>query len=102
MENVVHVPSTAVAQDNTDVAVDASPDGVELLPANPNRRSALIINTGDNSMRVTTDGSLPSQTHGKLVQPGAALSLSSPDCPTDVVLAKSTTGGTTANASEVS
>lgn len=98
----VDVPSTGEATDNDDVTVDDTEGGVVLLEANKHRKSALIINTGDEPMRVTTDGTAPSATHGKLVGPGAALGLSSPYCPTEEVKAFSADPGTTANASEVS
>ena len=102
MSNFVDVESTGEANDNDDVAVDGTVGGVILLAANPARKSALIINTGDADMRVTTDGSAPTATHGKLVGSGAALSLSSPYCPTKEVKAiRQTSTSTTANASEV-
>lgn len=98
----VYVPETpGVAVDNDDVAVDDSPGGVLLLQANPNRKSALIINVGSVGMRVTTDGSAPTATHGKLVGAGGMLSLSVPFCPIDEVRAFCADPGTVANASEV-
>lgn len=100
--DTIYVPETpGTAVDNDDIAVDDSPGGVPLLQANPNRKSALIINTGSGDMRVTTDGSAPTATHGKLVGAGSILSLSVPFCPIDVVLAFCADPGTTANASEV-
>lgn len=100
--DVVHVPSTGEATDNDDVVVDATVGGVVLLAANPGRKSALIINVGSESMRVTTDGSDPTPTHGKLVIGGASLMLSSPYCPTKEVKAiRQGATDTTANASEV-
>lgn len=102
MADQVHMPPVpGVAFDNDDVVVTDEVGGVVLLPDNPNRRSALIINTGPESMRVTTDGSAPSLNHGKLVGPGSFLSLTSPYCPVDVIKAFSADPGTTANASEV-
>jgi hypothetical protein len=62
----------------------------------------LIINTGEEPMRVTTDGSAPTASHGKKVVAGGALSLSSPYCPTKEVKAiREGAVSTTANASEV-
>lgn len=102
MSDIVEIQSTGESKDNDDVTVDGTVGGVILLAANRARKSALIINTGANPMRVTTDGSVPTETHGKLVAAGAALTLSSPYCPYDVVKACPTTAGnTTANASEV-
>lgn len=77
----VNIPSTGEANDNDDIVVDDTAGGVLLLPANPNRMSALIINVGAEPMRVTTDGTAPTPTHGKLIPAGAALNLSSPGCP---------------------
>lgn len=102
MSNVEYVPSAGIAKDNDDVVVDATVGGVILLATNPNRKSALIINTGANAMRITTDGSNPSPTHGKLILSGAGLSLSSPYCPIEEIRAiQAGAAGTTANASEV-
>lgn len=102
MSNIVEVQSTGEAKDNDDVVVDATAGGVVLLQANPARKSALIINTGANPMRVTTDGTDPTATHGKQIPGGASLSLSSPYCPTKVVKAiRQDAADTTANASEV-
>ena len=100
-ETVYMPPDAGVAVDNDDVAVTDEAGGTVLLEANSNRVSALIINTGNGSMRVTTDGSAPSATHGKPLGPGGVLSLSSPYCPVDAVKAFSADPGTTANASEV-
>lgn len=100
--NTVHVPEIpGTAVDTDDIAVDDSPGGVQLLQANPRRKSALIINTGSNGMRVTTDGSAPSAIHGKFVGAGSFLSLTSPYCPVGEVKAFCADPGTTANASEV-
>lgn len=102
MSNIVDVQSTGDAKDNDDVAVDGTAGGVVLLEANPGRKSALIINTGAEPMRVTTDGSAPTATHGKLVVAGAALTMGSPYCPTKEVKAiRQGAASTTANASEV-
>lgn len=102
MSDTVYVPPTpGTAVDSDDVTVDDTAGGVVLLQANPDRKSALIINTGDGSMRVTTDGTAPTATHGKLVDAGGYLSLSSPYCPSGEVKAFSPDPGTTANASEV-
>jgi hypothetical protein len=102
MSNVEFVPSAGVAVDHDDVAVDNTAGGIVLLEANPFRKGGLIINTGANAMRVTTDGSTPSPTHGKLVLSGAGLSLSSPYCPiAEVKAIQAGAGATTANASEV-
>lgn len=100
--NTVYVPPIpGTAVDNDDVSV--SDEVVILLEANPSRRSALITNVGDEDMRVTTDGSDPSATHGKLIPAGSSLSMSSPYCPTDEVKAiRATAADTSANASEVS
>jgi len=100
--SITVVPSTATAKDNTDVVVDNTVGGVVLLPKNVHRRSALIVNTGAGAMRVTTDGSAPTSTHGKPVVVGGALALSGPDCPTEAVKAiRQDATDTTANASEV-
>lgn len=96
------VKSTGEAHDNDDVAVDNTAGGVTLLAANEFRISALILNTGVAPMRVTTDGSAPTATHGKLVAPGGGLTMSSPNCPTKEVKAIRAGGtDTVANASEV-
>lgn len=85
------------ASDNDDVTVGA--DVEELLPENPNRKSALIIVVGEGTIRVTTDGTDPTPTHGK---PVTMLSLTSPFCPTGPVLAVSQDGtSVVVNASEV-
>lgn len=95
--------STGEAKDNDDVAVTGAAGGVVLLQANPARLSALIINTGANPMRVTTDGSAPTATHGKRVPSGGALTLDGLNPPTKEVKAIREGGSdTTANASEVS
>lgn len=100
--NIVDAPSTGEATDNDDVTVDGTAGGVILLAANPGRKSALIINTGSEPMRVTTDGSAPTATHGKLVAAGGSLALSSPYCPTvEVKAIRAGATNTTANASEV-
>lgn len=100
--NFVDIPSSGEARDNDDVAVDGTTGGVTLLAANQARKSALITNTGAYSMRVTTDGSAPTATHGKLVAPGASLLMTGQYCPTAVVKAiRATSSSTTANASEV-
>lgn len=102
MTNQVDVPSTGEAYDNDDVVVDNTVGGVVLLAANQHRKSALIINTGGSSMRVTTDGTAPTATRGKLVVSGGSLSLSSPYCPTvEVKAIRQGDTNTTANASEV-
>lgn len=102
MSNTVEVPSTGEAKDNEDVTVDDTAGGVVLLQANEYRKSALIINTGSASMRVTTDGEAPTATRGKLMVPGSTLTLSSPFCPTAEVKAiRAEATNTTANASEV-
>lgn len=103
MDDVVTVPQKpGVPVDNDDVVVDDSEGGVTLLESNPKRKTALIVNTGDNVMRVTTDGSTPTATHGKPVSSGGGfLSLTSPYCPVGEVKAFSADPGTTANASEV-
>jgi hypothetical protein len=102
MSDIVDVPSYAKSQDNDDIAVDDTIGGVVLLEARQYRKSALIINTGAGAMRITTDGTAPSNSHGKYVAVGGALALSSPNCPTAVIraIAQDTTD-TSANASEV-
>lgn len=95
--------TAATAADGTDITVDGTAGGVTVLAANTNRKSALIQNTGAATMRVTTDGTAPTATHGKQVAAGNALVLSSPNCPTVVVKAiRESSTSTTANASEVS
>lgn len=102
MDDVFSVQSTGDAHDNDDVTVDNTEGGVVLLEANPHRKSALIINTGEEPMRVTTDGSAPTPTHGKLVAAGGSLSLAGSHCPTKEVKAiRQGSVNTTANASEV-
>lgn len=102
LQDFVEVPSGGEAKDNDDVTVDNTVGGVTLLEANEHRKSALIINTGQNAMRVTTDGSPPTATHGKKISAGAALTLSFPYCPTKEVKAiRQDAANTTANASEV-
>lgn len=101
MEDTVFVPNDpGTASDNDDVTVDNAAEGTVLLEANPNRVSALIINTGGAAMRVTTDGTPPSVTRGKLIDAGGSLSLTSPKCPSEKILGFCETT-TTANASEV-
>lgn len=102
-ENTVYVPETpGQSIDYDDVDVDGTVGGVVLLEANPNRKSALIMNVGAQPMRVTTDGSAPTATHGKQVVAGGVLNLTSPFCPTDEVRAIRQGGtSTSANASEV-
>lgn len=98
--SVVETPSTGEAHDNDDVTVSNAVE--ELLAANEYRKSALIVNTGEATMRITTDGSDPTPTHGKPIPAQGALSLSSPFCPTAAVKAIREGGtDTTANASEV-
>lgn len=90
------------AHDNDDVAVDSTTGVVLLLEANQFRKSALISNHSDGTLRVTTDGSDPAENHGKRVVGGAALALSGPDCPTGPVKAFSQDGAAIiVNASEV-
>lgn len=102
LDPVYSPESTGVTTDNDDVEVDDTFGGITLLESNRHRKSALIINTGSAPMRVTTDGTSPSLTRGKLVGEGASLELSSPFCPTAAVKAICTSSvGTTANASEV-
>lgn len=102
MSEIAEFPSTGEAKDNDDVVVDGTVGGVVLLAANKYRKSALIINTGATAMRVTTDGTAPTATRGKLIESGTALALSSPYCPTTEVKAiRQGTSSTSANASEV-
>ena len=102
-EDYVKVPVVAgVAIDNDDEVVDGTVGGVVLLEARVGRKSALIINTGAEDMRVTTDGSAPTATHGKVVTAGGSLSLTYPYCPDKQVLAiRQSATNTSANASEV-
>lgn len=102
MSDVVYVQSSGDAHDNDDVTVDATVGGVTLLPENAHRKSALIANVGEEPMRITTDGSAPTPTHGKQIVAGAALSLAGPYCPTKAIKAiRQGAANTTANASEV-
>lgn len=102
MSDIVEVGSTGEASDNDDVTVTGTAGGVVLLAANPARKSALIINVGEEPMRVTTDGSAPTATHGKRLAGGESLTLASPYCPTKEVKAiREGAVSTTANASEV-
>lgn len=102
LSDTVDVASTGEAKDNDDISVTNAAGGVVLLEENKARKSALIINTGGRDMRVTTDGTDPTATRGKLVVPGAALNMSSPFCSTAVVKAFCENAeGTTANPSEV-
>lgn len=99
--DIVYVPTTpGIASDNDDVTVGATVE--VLLPANPNRKSALIINVGDEPIRVTTDGTDPTATRGKPVGAGGTLILTGPYCPDGPVLAiREGAANTTVNASEV-
>jgi hypothetical protein len=101
MAEQVYIPPTpGEAVDNEDEPV--SDEVVVLLEANSNRTSALIFNTGDGDMRVTTDGSDPTPTRGKPVGKGSCLSMSGPRCSAAAVKAiRSGDVDTTANASEV-
>lgn len=100
--SMVQPRSTGEAHDSDDVVVDDTPGGVTLLEANPARISALIQNLGDATMRVTTDGTEPTPTHGKRVVSGAALTLDGPNCSTSAVVAiQEGATSTAANASEV-
>ncbi len=101
MSDVVYVPPTpGVPVDNDDVTVS---DSIEvLLEANKYRKSALIVNMGDGDIRVTTDGSDPTPTHGKPLGAGNFLRLESPYCPTEAVKAiRQDTDDASVNASEV-
>lgn len=101
MSDFVSLPSGR-AVDNDDIVVDGTVGGIVLLSLNKNRKSALILNVGSEDMRITTDGSSPTSTHGKLVPSGGALVLSSPFCPKDAVKAiRQGSVNTTANASEI-
>lgn len=101
MSNIVSVP-VGKATDNDDVVVDDTEGGVILLSENLARKSALISNVGAYGMRVTTDGSIPTPTHGKVLISGATLSMSSPYCPTSEIKAcPQGADFTSANASEV-
>lgn len=104
MSDYVDVTSSGESKDNDDVVVTDTVGGVVLLNANKYRKSALIVNVGDEPIRVTTDGSDPTSTHGKPVGAGGALSLTAPYCPNDVVKAICVTTAltTNVNASEVS
>jgi hypothetical protein len=102
MDSVVDVASTGVSYDNDDVVVDDTIGGVVLLAANAGRKSALIINTGAEPIRVTTDGSAPTSVRGKLLIAGASLALTSPYCPTSEIKAiRQDAVDSSANASEV-
>lgn len=91
------------AADSDDIAVDNTAGGVTILAANANRKSAMIQNVGSANMRVTTDDSAPTATHGKQVGPGDSLVLSQPNCPTAAVKAiREGASDTTASVSEVS
>jgi hypothetical protein len=100
-QDTVYVPQVSgEAIDNDDVTV--SDEVAVLLEANPNRKSALIINTGPEDMRVTTDGSDPTPTHGKPIGAGESLILTMPFCPAGPVKAvRQGATDTAANASEV-
>lgn len=103
MSDIVVIPSTAEATDNDDVVVTGAVGGVVILEANSRRKSALIINVGAEPMRVTTDGSPPTPTHGKRVPAGGSLTLAAPHVPTKEVKAiREGAIDTSANASEVS
>lgn len=102
MDSIVDVQSTGEAHDYDDIEVTDDVGGVVVLEANPERKSALIINVGEGEIRVTTDGSEPNASHGKHIGPGGSLSLSPPYCPTKEVRAFCHNGGSTfVNASEV-
>lgn len=94
--------STGTSDDNDDISVDNTAGGVTLLAENLDRKGALIQNVGAEPMRVTTDNSAPTATHGKRLVSGGVLVLSSPYCPTAAVKAiREGATNTTANASEV-
>lgn len=100
--DVVNMPSTGKAKDYDDVVVDGTAVGVVILPANPHRRSALITNIGADPMRVTTDGTPPTPTHGKRLVGGASLELPYPNSPTlEVRAIREGLANTTANVSEI-
>lgn len=102
LQDSIEPSSTGEANDNDDILIDDTVGGVEILAKNIHRKSAMIINVGEETMRVTTDGSAPTATHGKPVVAGGALVLSSPYCPTESVKAiREGASNTFANASEV-
>lgn len=98
----VSVPLDGAAHDHDDVVVDETAGGTLLLAANPSRKSAHVANMGEGNIRVTTDGSAPTPTHGKPVPAGATFTMSSPFCPVKEVKAiREGDTDATVNASEV-
>lgn len=96
----VQMPSSREPVDNDDVPV--TDEVVILLEANRYRKSALIQNLGGAPMRVTTDGSDPTPTHGKHLGGMSDLSLSEPCSSLQIKAVREGAVDTTANASEVS
>lgn len=101
MSDFVHVPLTpGVPVDYDDVTV--SDEVIPLLEENTKRSSGLVINLGPGTIRVTTDGSDPTPTHGKPVSAGNFLQLASPRCPqTEVKAIRQDDEDAVVNVSEV-
>jgi len=100
MSNYPEMVSDGSAKDHDDVVV--SDEVVVLLAANKYRKSALIVNVSGGVLRVTTDGSDPTATHGKPVAVGVGLSLTSPCSPLEIKAIRQDTTDVTVNVSEVS
>ena len=95
------VPTSALATSAEDIALGTA-SVTPVLADNPNRKGALIQNTGaTNPLRITLDGSDPSATKGILIAAGLTVTLSQPYCPTKVVRAIAVTGSTTVGVTEV-
>lgn len=87
---------------STDVPVDGTVGGVQLLAANASRKIVVVQNTGQANMRVTFDGTPPTATHGWQIYPGMVVARSMPFLPTRDVLAIRESGvSTTAFVEEV-
>jgi len=68
---------TTTIQD--DVTIDFTGGGVQILAADPTRRSVFLQNTGLGNARVVFDGSAPTSTHGLQMAPGDTVKLSGSD-----------------------
>ncbi len=101
VDGTVAVSVVAGTADNlVDVAVGGA--AVTIVPANANRKSAIVQNTGTANMRVAFDGVAPTATLGLQLVPGQWLSLSQPFCPTSAIQAiREGATSTTASGAEV-
>lgn len=70
----------------TDVAVDNTATGVEVLAAAATRKRLIVQNTGANPVRFSI-GSNPTATHGLRLAAGESRAFDAPFCPTGAVRA---------------